>query len=73
MSDQPEPAVGQLWREVGRSPDRFVMVRAVSSESVRICKVQQRNGAWVTAYRAHPGWTSRDRFNGKRGNYEYVE
>ena len=64
MSEEPRPAVGQLWREVDPRFVRVVVVLAVSDYAVTIRNRDHQGGSGRLA--------SISRFNGKRGGYRYV-
>jgi len=68
---------GQIWREVDPRFARFVEVIGVRDEfrgrpmSATIVTIVSENGMWVRPRRSREVDARLDRFNGKRGGYEF--
>lgn len=79
MSDQPKPAVGQIWREVDPRFIRFVRIESVGSffrneEVIGMRNVtNDQHGGWVRPKGSRFNRAKIGRFNGKRGGYAFVE
>lgn len=75
MSEQPQPKIGDIWREVDPRFTRHVRVFDVQQGrrgiAVRTCV--KTEGNWRPAPRSRLSWCDRERFNGKRCGYAFVE
>ena len=67
-------AVGQIWREVDPRFERHVRIESIGAgrRSVGIRTVVRHDGRWIEGPRSRASWCDGERFNGKRGNYEFV-
>lgn len=70
---EPTPEVGQIWREVDPRQERHVFVEQTGLYSIFIHRVEKTDGRWQRADRASTRQAMRERFNGKRGGYTFVE
>lgn len=73
-----EIEANQIWREVGPRFERFVRVEQVANGNrrgilVRTVVRSNGDGPWIRAPRSRASWRDRNRFNGRRGGYQYVE
>jgi hypothetical protein len=68
------PAKGQIWKEVDPRFNRFVRVERVTlGGHVAIRTVIRDAGSWISAPRSRELLTKPERFNGKRGGFEFQE
>ena len=68
----PEPQVGQIWREVDPRRERFVRIEHIGLD-VGIRTVVRDGNLWFPASGSRLSDAASERFNGKRGGYEFVE
>jgi hypothetical protein len=77
MTEQPKPEIGQIWRECDpRFASRYVRVFGVTGGTlmrVSIRAVFKKGTEWQPAPNSRETTAYADRFNGKRGGYEFVE
>lgn len=70
---QPVVAVGQIWRDVGRPLERYVLVTGVSDEHACILTVYFTGSkTWVAEWGAPTRRALLSRFNGHSGGYAFV-
>lgn len=72
--NNPEPVIGQIWREVDSRFVRFVRVKAVLSGDRGIgiqTATENGKGGWMDKPRSRFSWSDRARFNGKHQGYEF--
>lgn len=72
---QPEVAVGQIWHEVDPRVERYLQVLEVHvtfAEVVTLDTEECKVGTVIRAPRSRMTAPNLDRFNGKRGGYEFV-
>jgi hypothetical protein len=71
-----KPAVGQIWREVDPRFERFAKVFGTSPNGALVyiqTVYKHETGAWWLSPRSRTTAVKIERFNGKRGGYEFVE
>lgn len=73
MNEQPEPAVGQVWRDLSRGSERLVLVTSIGETVVKVITVRRTPRGFVAERGARNTTTTLHRFNGRGSGYEYVE
>jgi hypothetical protein len=67
-----KPAKGQIWKEVDPRDERYVRIERVTLAGFPVIrKVIRQNGSWIHAPRSFERFAKPERFNGKRGGYEF--
>ena len=68
-------AVGQIWKEVDPRAERFVRIESVGMgrRNVSIRTVVKRDFGWSDAPRSRLSYADGERFDGRRGGYEFHE
>lgn len=69
---QTTPKVGQIWREVDPRFTRHVKVLHIAMGRAELQLISNSSGVWKEG-KICPRSANLNRFNGKRGGYEYVE
>ena len=72
---QPKPEQQQIWREVDPRFERYIRVESVRPGRCGVsCRtVVLSEGKWIDARRSRVSYCDPERFNGKRGGYEFHE
>lgn len=75
MTEVVELKTDQIWKEVDPRFERHVRIEGVRAgrRGVQIRSVARVGSGWMEVPRSRVSYADHERFNGKRGGYEFVE